>query len=93
MLRLGELVVIPPYDLAAVVHPAGEGIEGTGDIDRSEAAIAVEETMGSPGDVYVQPYDLVVIVDPVGVGVDGSGAIDGGETAGGIEVSMIPGAV
>jgi hypothetical protein len=45
---------VGPHDLAAIVDPVGDGVRGAGDIDRGEAAAAIEEAM-LPSAVVVPP--------------------------------------
>src|SRR5215471_6905966 len=80
-----------PYDLAVIVDPVGDGIDGAGDIDGGEATTGVEVTMGDPEADCVGSYDLAAIVDPPGVGTEeGAGEINRGEAAANVEETMGP---
>ena len=57
------------HNLAAIVDPGDGGgpRDGAGDIDRAEAAAAIEEAMEvTRGRTEEIPYDLAAIVDPGG---------------------------
>jgi hypothetical protein len=60
-------VEVFPYDLAAIIDPVGDGIDGVGEIDGGEAAVHIQEEAMSHK-VAEKPHDLAAIVDPVGDG-------------------------
>ena len=75
-----NLVLEPPYDLAANVDPLGDGAAGTGDIDRGEAAVTVEKAVSQPERIIDEiPHDLVARVDSRGLRNRSPGDIEGGE--------------